>query len=297
MKGMLQKVSLFSLMLCVMAFNVSAEIIRHNKIGSGKDEYQLGLLKLALSYSDTNYEFRESPVALTQTKWLSDLESKNMDIAWVGTSSKYEETFLPIRVPLFKGLLGHRIFLIRQGDQARFNSITSLDELKRVKGGQVGSWTDTAILKNADLNVVTTSKFNNLFYMLDGSRFDYFPRSIYSPWADMAKRPELPLQVEKNLIVVYPLPAYMFVNKDNIKLKNDIESGMFKAIEDGSFDEYFYSHPLIREGLDNSYLENRIILKVNNPYLHPDTPLDDKRLWFDIDEYIADKEKFASANY
>lgn len=291
MKNILQKISLFSLLLCITTLSVNAEVIRHNKTGgSAKDEYQLSLLKLALSYSDTKYQFEESPVPLTQTKLLADLESKTMDVAWVGTSSAYEEKYMPIRIPLFKGLLGHRIFLIRKGDQSSFNNIYTVDDLKRLKGGQVGSWTDTAILKNAGLNIVTTSKFDNLFYMLDGARFDYFPRSVYSPWSDIANHPNLPLEVEENIIIVYPLPAYIFVHKDNVKLKNDILSGMYKAIEDGSFDELFYNYPLIRDGLANSKLENRRIFKVGNPDLHPKTPLNDKRLWFNIDEYIATQQ-------
>lgn len=292
MKNMSKITSLISVLVCLISLSVNAEVIHHNKIGgSAKDAYQLGLLKLALSYSDTQYEFKESPVPLTQTKLLADLESKKMDVAWVGTSLQYEETFLPIRIPLFKGLLGHRIFLIREGDQSSFNGISTLNDLKRLKGGQIGSWTDTQILKEAGLNIVTTSKFNNLFYMLDGSRFDYFPRSVYSPWSDIANHPDLPLQVEKNILIVYPLPAYLFVNKDNIKLKNEILSGMNKAIDDGSFNDFFYNYPLIKEGLANTKLEQRTIFKIGYNKLHPDTPLDDTRLWFNVEEYLSQHQQ------
>lgn len=264
----------------------AAETLRHNKINSAKEEYQFGVIKLALSYSSTKYDFIESPVYLSQAKLASDLDSGKVDIAWMGTSSEYEDTFLPIRVPLFKGLLGHRIFLIRRGEQSRFNGIKGTEDLSRFKAGQGASWTDAKIMKQAGLNVVTTAKYNNLFYMLDGGRFDYFPRSIYSPWGEMAKRPELPLQVEKNLILIYPLPAYAFVNSQNVKLKNEVESGLYKAIEDGSFDEYFYNHPMIKEGLNNSNLDQRTILRVNNNMLDKKTPIDDKRLWFSIEDYV-----------
>ena len=292
MKNIIKITSIFSVLFCLASASVSADVIRHNKIGgSAKDDYQLGILKLALSYSKTQYEFEESPVPLTQTKLLADLDSNKMDVAWVGTSTTYEENFLPIRIPLFKGLLGHRIFLIRKGDQSSFNGVRNLEDLKQLKGGQVGSWTDTKILKDAGLNIVTTSKFNNLFYMLDGSRFDYFPRSVYSPWSDMANHPDLPFEVEKNILIVYPLPAYIFVNKDNIKLKNEILSGMNKAINDGSYNDFFYNYPLIKEGLANTKLEERTIFRIGYGDLHPDTPLDDERLWFNVEEYLSQQNQ------
>lgn len=284
MKVILKYAALFLILLLPQIGN-TAELIRHNKINSAKEEYQFGLLKLALSYSSSKYEFAEAQDFASQAKLTSDLDSDKKDVGWMGTSSAYEEQFLPIRVPLFKGLLGHRIFLIRRGEQSRFDGVSSIEDLSRFKAGQGALWTDTKIMEQAGLDVVRTAKYNNLFPMLEGSRFDYLPRSIYSPWGEMAKRPNLPIQVEDNLILIYPLPAYFFVNSKNIRLKNEIESGLFKAIEDGSFDAYFYSHPMIKEGLSKSNLKNRTVLRVNNLMMHKDTPVDDTRLWFDIEAY------------
>lgn len=273
----------------------SAEQIRLNTVTAEKDKYQLGLLKLALSYSDTEYEFIQSSNKLTQTKMLSELKSNKLDVAWGGTSKSWEEQFSPIRVPLFKGLLGHRIFIIREGEQSRFNQVSRLADLNSFKAGQGRSWSDCQVLNDAGVPLITTLKYNNLFYMLEGGRFDYLPRSVYSPWSEIKKRAELPLEVEKNILLVYPLPAYIFVNKENTQLKNEIERGLFKAIEDGSFDDYFYSHPLILEGLTKSKVENRTIFRLANKSLPAETPLADKRLWFDIDKYIARKKQDANS--
>ncbi|WP_111977991.1 transporter substrate-binding domain-containing protein [Algibacillus agarilyticus] len=277
--------SLFIICLvCTISLN-AAELIRHNKIDSAKEAYQLGILKLALSYDQSDYEFEERDTYLTQTKLLNDLDTDNIDVAWVGTSKAYEDRFLPVRIPLFKGLLGHRIFLIRDGEQPRYNQIKTLDDLSHFKAGQGASWSDAKIMKDAGLSVVTTAKYQNLFYMLDGERFDYFPRSVYSPWAEMAKHPDLKFNVEENLMIVYPLPAYIFVNKNNIELSRRITEGLFQAIEDGSFDQYFYNHDMIKQGLEQSDIKQRKIFKLTNPELTDDTPLDDARLWFDVDKF------------
>lgn len=265
--------------------SVYAQTIRHNAINSGKEAYQLSLLKLALSYADTAYTFVEKPDYLTQTTLLNELEQNRIDVAWVGTSKAYENRFLPIRIPLFKGLLGHRIFLIREGNQDKFNQINTINELAQLKAGQVSSWVDANILAQAGLKVVGTTKYQNLFYMLEGGRFDYLPRSVYSPWSEMKAHPNLPLQVERNLMIVYPLPAYFFVNKNNQKLHQNILTGLNKAINSGEFNRFFYQHPMIKSGLALSNIKQRTILKLNNPELSPQTPLNDKRLWFSVEDF------------
>lgn len=265
----------------------AAETIRINSVIAEKDKYQLGLLKLALSYSDTDYNIIQSPRALPQTKMLNDLEAGDLELAWGGTSNNWEQRFAPIRIPLFKGLLGHRVFIIREGDQARFDRINSLKDLNEFKAGQGRSWSDVKVLNDAGVPQVTAHKYDNLFYMLEGGRFDYLPRSVYTPWSEISKHSDIPLQVEENILLVYPLPAYVFVNKSNMKLKHEIEDGLNKAIEDGSFDDYFYNHSLIKDSLAKSELDSRIIIRLTNRSLPKATPLDDQRLWFDIDHYIA----------
>jgi hypothetical protein len=52
------------------------------------------------------------------------------------------------------------------------------------------------------------------------------------------------------------------------------------AIEDGSFDRFFYNHPDIKNVLTRADLKNRRIFELKNPVLPKDTPLNDKRLWY-----------------
>ena len=76
------------------------------------------------------------------------------------------------------------------------------------------------------------------------------------------------------------MPMYFFVNKDNVALAKDIERGLFKAIEDGNFDRYFFDNPIIRNALARAGLENRKIFFLQNPVLPTQTPVDDARLWW-----------------
>ena len=269
--------------------NVSAKTIeiKHNKVAGigAKEEYQFGLLKLALSYDKENsYNFVESSRFLPQITMIEQIKAGELDVAWTGTSNELEQQLMPIRIPLYKGLLGHRIFIIRQGDQARFDQINTFEQLKTFTAAQERTWADTTILRSAGIPVIGTRRYENLFYMLEGGRYDYFPRGVHEPWSEISARPHLPLTVEKHILVKYPMPAYLFVNKNNVALANKINDGLMQAIEDGSFNDYFFSNPMIKDVIAKANLTDRVMFEINNPNIPSSTPFDDKRLWLDINE-------------
>ncbi|WP_111978718.1 transporter substrate-binding domain-containing protein [Algibacillus agarilyticus] len=278
-----------SALMVLLSSYASAETItvRHNRITDmgAKEQYQYGLLKLALSYDKQNsYEFEESTRYLPQIRMIEDIMSDNLEIAWTGTSIDLEEKLQPIRIPLYKGLLGHRIFIIRADNQYKFDRVNSFEDLKQLTAAQERTWADTAILRNAGIRVFGTRTYDNLFYMLEGGRYDYFPRGVHEPWSEVASHSELPLTIEKRILIKYPLPAYFFVSKNNTQLARAIKTGLISAIEDGKFDEYFFNNPMIRDVIRKADLENRKIFEIENPFIPKETPFDDKRLWLHIDD-------------
>lgn len=284
---MLKKFSLVLVLLSGFASlsATSADIVvTHNYVNpeSSRDQWPVELLKMAFSYQDEhNYRPQTIPEPVNQERLKTMLREGSLSVMWIGTSSEIERDFHPIRIPVFKGLLGHRIFIIRNGDQAKFSRVNSFTDLLQLKAGQGRFWSDTPILESAGIPVVKPVKYPNLFHMLDGERFDYFPRAVHEPWAEVQNSP-LPITVEKDLMLVYPMPLYMFTSKDNIELANVIESGLRKGIDDGTFDQLFMANPAIREALALTNMANRKVFRINNPGLSPQTPLDDKSLWFDI---------------
>ncbi|NDV27930.1 amino acid ABC transporter substrate-binding protein [Desulfovibrio sp. JC010] len=210
--------------------------------------------------------------------------NKGMDVGWAETTIQREEEFQPIRIPIQKGLISHRIFIIKPENQAAFNKVKSIDDLKKYRAGQGYDWPDTEILKLNELPTTTCPQYRLCFIMLNQDRFEYFPRGVVEPWDEIRQHPEMDLTVEKKLMLRYPSPLYFFVSKNNTKLAERIEKGLMMAIEDGSFDELFYNHPQIRPALKKAKLKQRIIIDLNNPIMPPKTPLNDQRLWIDIDK-------------
>jgi hypothetical protein len=225
-------------------------------------DYMNGLLKLALSYSDRNYIFSTTTEVYSRPRVVESVKSGVISVMWGGTSEEMERDFIPIRIDAYRGLMNHRLFFIRLG--------------------QGRSWQDASILESAGLNVVKTTKKPGLYHMLDGGRFDAFPRGANEVWTELSAFPDLKLTVEKNLVLIYPLPTYFFVTSKDPELAKDIEFGLESAIKDGAFNKYFYSSPEVQEALEKADLGNRRAIRINNPYLPKATPLDRKELWLDL---------------
>ncbi|RYY02977.1 MAG: diguanylate cyclase [Gammaproteobacteria bacterium] len=258
--------------------------IKYNMPSAVQTDYMQGLLKLALSYSNKHYTFTTTEETYSRPRLMESVKNGSVTLMWGGTSDQMEQDYLPVRIDAYRGLMSHRILIIRDGDQARFDAIKTIDDLRKIKFGQGRSWQDASIMESAGFNVVKSTKKPGLFYMLDGGRFDAFPRGANEAWSETSAFPKLNLAVEKQLVLVYPLPTYFFVHKNEAEVAKDIENGLEAAIKDGSFDNYFYNSKEVKDVLDRADLPNRRAFYINNPFLPKATPLERKELWLSIDD-------------
>jgi ABC-type amino acid transport substrate-binding protein len=263
----------------------SEELVKIKNISGDNEMLIESILKLALSKSDLNLQVQRSKENYSDSRLIEEVESGGLDVMWAGANQSIESRLKTVRIPVLKGLLGHRIFIIRASDQSKFEKINSLDELKQYRAGQGTFWGDTQILKSANIPTVTTLKYPNLFPMLEGGRFDYFPRAIQEPWSEVESRPELNLVIDKHIMLVYPYAMYFYVNQSNDALYEKLYSGLNKAIMDGSFDKLFFENPMIKSVLRKAHLSSRKVFRISNPLMHPDTPYDRKEYWLDVSKY------------
>lgn len=279
------KMFCLSIGLLVLGYSIEAnaaqDTIRLNGASGAKADYVISLLKLAISNIDTKYKIEIDQTPSTQARILEEMKGGNLDLMWVSTSEELESEFIPVRIPLLKGLMGFRILLIRSDDQEKFNSIHTIDDLKRITFGQGRTWTDTKILEANQLTVIKVTKSPSLFYMLDGGRFDAFPRGASEPFAEIDKYPNLGLSVEKSLLLAYKMPFYIFVNKQKPTLAKDIELGLNRAIENGDFEKIFMANSTVIDVINKANFAERRIIYINNPTLPKSTPLERKELWID----------------
>ncbi len=247
--------------------------------GQNRPNYFLELLTLALDKSGSDYalepitlsNFRESRSVMSVAKGV-------YDIHWMNTNATRERVLRPIRVPLFKGLIGWRLLMVRDGDRDRFANMSSLEPLRALKTVQGHDWPDSAILKAHGLGVVQTSHWEGMFKMLYAGRVDYFPRSVVEVWHEQKVFSELNLAVDPHVALIYPSAYYFFVHKNNVRLAEAVERGLLLAIEDGSFDRVLMAH--FGASLAKARLDERTIIRLDNPLLTPETPLDRPELWY-----------------
>lgn len=245
--------------------------------------YALAMLKLALAHIEKEYRIEEVTDDFTQTRVNEEVRiGGRLDLAWIASDKELEETLRPIRIPLFRGLLGYRIFIINKDNQYKFDGIETLDELKqKITMGQGSTWADGKILEANGFTVVKTIKYPGLFYMVEGGRFDAFPRGVHEPFGELRERADMDLAIEKNLMIAYKMPYYFFVTPGNEELARDVETGLNRAIADGSFNDAFMSAPQVRDVIEKANMKNRRVFFIDNPTLHNETPLERAELWFD----------------
>jgi hypothetical protein len=271
---------LLAMSLCALVAQASdnVTIVTRN---DNNARHAINVIKLGLAKADYDYRLNIIEGDYSEDRLEKSLTDGDIDISWMATNQKNEDAFLPVRIPIFKGLLGWRVFIVHQDNQHIFDSVNNLADLQRFTLGQGRTWTDTQILRANNLKV-ETGNYDGLFMMTDGKRFDAFPRGIHEPWAEIAQRRDLKLTIDENLIVAYKMPYYLFVSPKKPQLANALRRGLRMAIDDGSFDAMFLNDAFIKKTLAEANVKKRRVIELKNPDLPAKTPLDDASLWLNL---------------
>lgn len=253
------------------------------------EEYSPALLKLILNASkaeDETIDFTYTDRHFSQARWMAEAENSNINTpVWAVTSKEREQLLRPIRVPMFKGMIGWRTLMIRREDQAKFSKVNTLKDLAKLKAGQGSRWPDSDILQANGLPVVLGAGTENLYKMLPAKRFDYFPRGVNELVPDAKYIHANNVVLEQELLLVYPSAAYFFVSKKNIELAQRIEKGWEIILKNGEFDRFFFNHPQIIAALSELKKQKRRVIYLDNPLLPDETPLHRSEYWLDLLNY------------
>lgn len=276
-----------SVFLLTLPGMVSATVIGHIRPDSdeeNRDAYFVELLNLALERTEAShgpYELRQAPVQMNQSRaFLEMREGGYIDVVWSMATRDRERTFRPIRIPLLKGLLGVRVPVVPAGDADRLAGVRSLEALQRYRAGQGHDWPDTRILESNGLPVTPAPGYQSLFRMLASERVDYVPRSVTEVWAERAIYEQHDLVVADGPILAYVAPIYFFVSPGNEALAERLETGLQRIIADGAFNTAFRRHPANVRAIEHLLEDDWPVIWLDNPTLHPETPMDQPRLWY-----------------
>jgi ABC-type amino acid transport substrate-binding protein len=240
------------------------------------------LLQQALKRTEGEYgpaKAVPTTLAMTEARYLKELANGTVDVIWSSATEEREQQFLPVRIPLDKGLLGYRIALISQDRQAAIDRVKTLADLRKLIIGQGLGWGDVALYRANGIRV-SEARYESLFTMVSNGRFDLFPRGIGEAFAEYDKfsRANPKLAIEKDLAFYYPWPYYFFFNRNNAALAKRVEEGLRMMIKDGSFDALFQQH--YGDSIKRANLSGRRLIRIANPLLPKATPLSDHSLWY-----------------
>lgn len=244
--------------------------------------WQLNLLKEALRRSDSDYQVQQMSTQMNQKRKVEEALAGTVDVFWSMTSKELEETVLPVRIPLFKGLLGNRLLIIRKADETRFAKVKTMADFRQLKAGQNRYWPDATILEANGLPVVTSYQYSNLYPMLEGGRFDYLALGAQEIGEELANHPDPALKVDSHILLQYRSPAYFFVSPKRPELAAAILAGLESMVSDGSFDDMFNRELKIEQLYREAKFEQRVIIRLDTPDLSPLTPIERKELWLDL---------------
>jgi len=158
----------------------------------------------------------EAIYPMQQGRALKELiQGNKLDVFWLGTDKKREQQLRAIKIPLEMGLMGFRKFIIRKDRLNDFAKITTLKQLQKLVACQGTHWPDTQILHDADLPVLSSPVYENLFLQVNFGRCDYFPRGIHEGAAELAQRKKIykDLIIYNDLILHYPFTIYFLLIK------------------------------------------------------------------------------------
>lgn len=220
-------------------------------------EGEFGDYKLSVVFSSGNSE---------RTKRMLLLKGE-ADLTFAPTTAHWEQAFIPIRIPIFKGLLGKRVLIIPKADQHLYSKITSLDELRQYRLGSLNIWQITDIFRQNGFTVVEGSALWGMYHMLHRGRFDFLPRGAYEveKEIDYINKEISGLTIEKSILLNVQFASYFFVKIDKPKLAKRLRAGLLSIIKNGQFDQIFNRY--FGDTMKNLHLSERKNFEIVNESL------------------------------
>lgn len=244
-------------------------IVRH---GTEKNALDVVLATTVDDYGP--YELIDSKRMTVGRSIQSLIDNNHINFISFTSNHEREEKLLPIMLPLNDGLLGYRICLIKKGTQHKFDTIQTLEEWKdaKLKIGSGTHWSDTPILEANQLSVTKAGNYTQLIGMLDKGRLDCVSRGLGEVLHEAQEHQSKEIEIEKNLLLVYPMRSLWFVSRKDPELAKRIKVGYERALKNGTWQAHLKKkYNQIMHEVKPLNLEKRTIIYLENPFIPEET--------------------------
>jgi hypothetical protein len=235
---------------------------------SRANNFYMDALTWIINKSGADYHLINTDHSMSsQVRKVALVQRGELDVMYAGTTTEMEEQLLPIRFPITRGLIGSRIFIINKKYKQEYGEIKDVDDLKRYIGILSFGWPEKEVFEAVGLQQ-TEKVYSEIFESINmGSRY-YFPRGILEAYSELIDKQEsMPnLIVEQSILLKYKSAVLFFINPKNKELAKVLNDGFKKGYEDGSYEKFLYSHPLIQSSFDKAHVGQRKVIEIPNPF-------------------------------
>ncbi|PCK07177.1 MAG: hypothetical protein COA42_15670 [Alteromonadaceae bacterium] len=222
-----------------------------------------------------DYSLSEGPILLkpfnariSVQRYFREFErGDNLNVIFMSAITDVSKSSHVIEIPVMRGLLGYRQFILHKGNKSRFNKVHTLDALRKWTVGQIEGWPDLDVYRANEFSTIGSHDMSGLFRMLVHGRYDLLPLGLVEIEAEYNKQSskETPLIRDNRLIVYYPWPIFLAVHERETALAKIMSRALTLMAEDGTLDNLvvkFFSVELqtIKRAGDN-------IIHLDNPFL------------------------------
>ncbi|MBD3584293.1 amino acid ABC transporter substrate-binding protein [Salinimonas sp. HHU 13199] len=172
--------------------------------------------------------------------------------------------------PLMKGLLGHRLLIVRKQDLPRFDNIQTEAAFKQLSIGIPDGWADAELFRHNGYNVVEGGTFDEIFDLLAAKKFDYVAlgaNEIEQAFESRAEKYEM-FSIEPTTLLYYPFALVFYVNPEKPALAERLREGLEAVEQSGEAQRLF--DEATGNLIERLNLTDRKVFHLQNPML-PET--------------------------
>ena len=271
LKGLQLVLLLFVTHLCAAEPQQSYSLWIGDRTDS-RSNYEIALAHLALEQSADR--FGSFSLTYDKTSYSLNRRIKNNaeSPSIVMTINPYQaemaDQYQYINYPLMSGLLGYRKVIVHRSLASEVDKLATIENLRKYSIGQGPLWVETTIYRHNKFEVVEAD-FSRLLAMVANKRFDLLPLGISELSGEIGQKIEQhpDLVVPENLIVYYPHPVLMQVDKRSPEAKARLTYGIKKIIKNGMFKALFMQH--FSQEVRQLNQQNNHVIKLTNPVFPP----------------------------
>ncbi|TCI02528.1 hypothetical protein EZV61_14340 [Corallincola luteus] len=242
------------------------------------DLYPQHLLQAVIEGCGSGYQLERSEISMLQGRAAMEIaeDPGSLSVVWTMTSSERESLLKPVPIPIYRGLLGFRVLVVRRQDLARFSHIRTIEQLKELRAVQGYDWPDIEILRANALPVDGYGTTSEMYRLLKEGFVDYFPRAVIEVDRELEVLNDDSFAVLPDIALIYPTAGYFFTNHSDIELNTCLTQSMEKMIASGDFMTMFERY--FGQSLRRYRYAEMATIVLANPLLETTRPINRKYL-------------------